>query len=360
MRDAAAFLQKHSQQIVEKALPARARAQHAFLLVEQSARARLSQAAGDVCERLAGACFEAGCPHAVGQTQSVHHEFERQFGGRDGACVLNESAVVGGFEVTHWVLVAHLAHDTLGSGEFAVGAGTNAKVIAESPIVEIVATARARAGEGRSFIMLETGFGQTGFDRLLHVGSGVIVGQGWGRAMERRVGFEREVVAGEVFGTKRQRGVEISERFSEALLRQGIHQVKVYAFEVVERDADCAARFHAVVNAAKGFEVRVVEALYADGQAVCTRLAEGAEACGFKGPGIGFKGDFGICRECGVARDCIDHSSETGWRHQTWRAAAKEHGVYRTPGKLWRTGVEILDDCVDVALLQARTVLAFA
>ena len=97
------------------------------------------------------------------------------------------------------------------------------------------------------------------------------------------------------------------------------------------RDFDRAPGLRVVVDTAERFEVRRVEALDADRQAVHARGAKAAELVRFERAGIRFQRDFGVRRERQRARAPqtarVDRRAPTAAR----RAAAEEH-AYRRAG----------------------------
>src|SRR5699024_12608913 len=79
---------------------------------------------------------KVGHRHAVDQAQCVEHVFERQLVGGDQLGAVGARRVVGGVQVG--ARVASLpapVHAAGGIGQFAVGAGADAEVVAELPVV---------------------------------------------------------------------------------------------------------------------------------------------------------------------------------------------------------------------------------
>ncbi len=203
-------VQKHFQQIIQEALALQRGAQRVAADLKQAAVARGDHFGLDDIERDAGARFHQIGGDAVDQAQAIHHEFEGQVGHAEALLGLHEIAMAVGGQVGARVLVAHLADDAGVAGELAVGAGADAEVVAEGPVVEVVAAALAGLGEGRGFVVLVAGLGEHRFNELLHVGGEVVIRQ-FGRraAVEGRVGFQREVVAGQVLRRERHGGLQI-------------------------------------------------------------------------------------------------------------------------------------------------------
>ena len=86
-----------------------------------------------------------------------------------------------GGEIAAGVAGAGGAHDAAVAADFAVGAGTDADVVAELPVVEVVAALPAVFGEGAGFVAFEAG-GKQGVVHGLFDGVGsVFFGDAGGR-----------------------------------------------------------------------------------------------------------------------------------------------------------------------------------
>jgi hypothetical protein len=71
--------------------------------------------------------------------------------------VLDEAAAVVGGEVGGRVLGAGFAHDAFVGRQLAVGAGADAEVVAEGPVVEVVPAFAVGLGEGGGFVVAVAG-----------------------------------------------------------------------------------------------------------------------------------------------------------------------------------------------------------
>ena len=69
-------------------------------------------------------------------------------------------ARLGAGQVGRRIAQPHLAHDPVRKAELAVRAGADAEVVAELPVVEVVARAVAGARIGRDLVALEAGRGR--------------------------------------------------------------------------------------------------------------------------------------------------------------------------------------------------------
>ena len=84
-----------------------------------------------------------------------------------------------------------------------MGAGADAEIVAEMPVIQVVPTLLARLCEGRSFVIVETGGGEPCLDGFLHVGTQVALGELRREGGKTGVRFERQLVAGKVRRGKR-------------------------------------------------------------------------------------------------------------------------------------------------------------
>ena len=85
----------------------------------------------------------------------------------------------------------------------------------------------------------------------------------------------------------------------------------------------------AVVHAADGLQMLVVEALHADRQARHAGGAVGAEAVALEGAGVGLERDLAIGRELQACAQVADQAVDASGRKQAGRTAADEDAVHR-------------------------------
>ena len=98
-------------------------------------------------------------------------------------------------------------------------------------------------------------------------------------------------------GTPANALLDVGERRVERLPGQAVHEVEVDVVEVLLRDPDRAPRLVRVVDAAQRLEVRIVEALDADGQPVDPRGTEVAELLRLERARIRLQRDLRIRRD---------------------------------------------------------------
>ncbi len=202
--------------------------------------------------------------------------------------------------------------------------------------------------------MLVAAPGQQRFDRRLHRRSRVIVRQLRREAVEIRVGFQRQVVGREMRRREADGRFDICARLRQCLLRQAVHQIEVEIIEVRMRDFDRAPGLCIIVNAAERFEMRGIETLDADREAVDPGRPELPEFLRLERARIGFERDLSP----GVERQPRAHRRQNGvdalCRKQARRAAAEKHAVdFASPHQRQRL-LEVGDQRRNILLLGKR------
>ena len=305
---------------------------------------------GDAGGRDAGALLQQGGRHAFVQAQRVHHKFKRQiFGGNafalDGLCRL---ALHGG-QIIVGAAAAGGALDMGGVGNFAVGTGTDAQIIAKLPIIEVVAAGLAGAGKGGSFIVVKAGIGQGLVHGIFNILCGIIMRQaGRRRVAEGRVGLHGEVVGADVACAGGEGGVHILPRRFHILAGQGIHQIDVYPLKQCQRRIDGGQRFMAAVDAAERLQRLIVEALYADRQAGDAGIFKAAKLCFFKRARVGFERDFGLRLQGHERAHAAEQALDGSRLKQAGRAAADKDGFHRSPPNIGQLGLQIKQQRIDI------------
>src|SRR5205085_10945951 len=97
-------------------------------------------------------------------------------------------------EVVARRLDALVARHAVGEADLPVGAGADADVIAELPVVQVVPAATPGPGKRRGLIVLVAGTGQCFFHGKLHIGAVIVLGQGRRATVERRVRLDRQLI----------------------------------------------------------------------------------------------------------------------------------------------------------------------
>src|SRR5712691_1758600 len=145
--------QEQLQQIVQEALP-QIRRPDAFVVADdQPARLGLSQRLFRGRDLQARALDERADRKALGQAQRVHHELEHEISAFDVMALLDRAALGDALEIFLGLLPAHGPGDAIAKAYFAVGARADAEVIAEAPVVEIVAAFASRPRPGRGLVV---------------------------------------------------------------------------------------------------------------------------------------------------------------------------------------------------------------
>ncbi len=131
------------------------------------------------------------------QTQTVHHELQRQFSAGDRLAAAN-TGVAGIFQVvpgmpdfpgTDYVVGQ-------GSGDFSVGTRTNTQIVAELPVIEIVPALPLPQSVGGNFILPETFLGQQVLTVSLFKIGLFVVRQGGGILVEIGIGLQGQLIQG--------------------------------------------------------------------------------------------------------------------------------------------------------------------
>ena len=199
--------------------------------------------------------------------------------------------------------------------------------------------------------MVEAGPGQLLESTQFHHRRAVVVGQRGRVVMEQGVGLQRELVAGQVLRLQGDGLFEIGLGLLQVLSRQCEHQVDI---DIVETGLAC--RFEGtqsllpVVDTAQRFEMPVVEALYADGQAIDAGLAVSAEM-GFVGAvGVGFQRDLAGRMDRQTGAQAAEQPVNGFGRKQRWRAAAEKDAVDAAAPDQRQFVVQVLEQGIDIGL----------
>ena len=247
------------------------------------------------------------------------------------------------------MLGAHLPHDAIVEAQLGMGAGADAEVVAELPVIQVVATGVMGTRIGRGFVVLHARFGQPCLDRQLHVSGQVVVRKVGRRSVtEWRIGFEREVIGREMWRLETQRSLDIGHGLGQRLPRQGEHQVEIEGVEMRGGEFGRATCLAVVVNASERPQMTRVEALDAERDARYTRFAETGELGGLHRAGIGLQGDFRTGHQLRQGAHAGEDTVDPLRRKQAGRAAAEEHRVDFSPPDVGQRAFEVEQQRVDV------------
>jgi hypothetical protein len=306
--------------------------------LDEAARLRLAQRLFRERDLQAGALDEQGDRDTAGQPQGVHHELEDQVLAPDLAAFLDGTAFARSLEVLLGLLPTGAARHAI----------RKAEVVAEAPVVEIVAALAPGLRPGRGLVVNIAGPRERRGDRFLHRGGGIVVGQRRRVPEEVRVRLDREVVEGQVRHARRDRRGDIRARLVRGLARQRVHQVEVDVVEVLARDLDRAPRLGLVVDAPQRRQVPGIEALDSDREARHAGVAIAAELLRLEGPRIRFQRDLavGVQGEPGAERR--DQRPDRLGGKQAGRAAAEEYARDWPPPDLGQRLLEVAHQSVHV------------
>jgi len=126
----------------------------------------------------------------------------------------------------------------IGIGELAVGASTNAEVVTELPVIQIVSAALAGLGESGNFIAFKAVLGQQGKPGLFGVGHLVAVGLFRWVVIKGSVRLDGQLIPAQVGRPQRHGLLQVRQRFRPTLPRQTVHQIQI---EIIK--AGAASRF---------------------------------------------------------------------------------------------------------------------
>src|SRR5690606_21246727 len=113
---------------------------------------------------------------------------------------------------------------------------------------------------------------------FLHVSDTFVIRQAWRTTIKLGIGFNRELIPGEMRWSAINCLAQIRQRIVETLLRQTKHQIEIEVVEAsVARDLRCAQRFVAVMHSPETFQLRRIKTLNAYGKAIDATSTIGTE-----------------------------------------------------------------------------------
>src|SRR5438094_874639 len=218
-----------------------------------------------------------------------------------------------------------MPRDAPGEAQLAVRAGADADIVAEFPIVEVVAAAMPRPRESRGLVMPIARRAEHLLRCQLHVGALVMLRQLRRLAPEHGVGLDRQLIGRDVRRAQAHGLLDVGPRHRKRLARQPVHQVEIHVVEALERHSDGAPGFVRAVDAAESREHAIVKALHADRDAVHARLPEAGEARRFDRARIRFERDFRARLERQARAHAGKQRLDRSGREQARRAATDEY-----------------------------------
>src|SRR2546427_13261190 len=122
---------------------------------------------------------------------------------------LHRTALGDALEILPGLLPAHGSGDAIARAQLAVGARADAEVIAEAPVVEIVAAFAPRPRPSRGLVVDVAALGERRSDRILHPRRRILLRQLRRVAVEKRVRLDREMVERQVRRAGLERRLDI-------------------------------------------------------------------------------------------------------------------------------------------------------
>src|SRR6185312_6836417 len=158
----------------------RSRAQPLRISVEQTSPSRVGDRVRDDRERQPRPLGEERRGYAVGKPQRIEHELERQIAAPNARLFLDRRSLRDAFEILLRLPVAYLSYDAVRKRQLRMRAGADAEVIAEAPVVDVVAAREAGLRVRRRLVVLVAGAREHRDGRILDIRRRFVVGQ-WRR-----------------------------------------------------------------------------------------------------------------------------------------------------------------------------------
>src|SRR5262249_33839378 len=172
--------------------------------------------------------------------------------------------------------VADLAQYALRKRELRMRAGSDAEIIAEAPVVEVVPALAHRERERRGMVEgvahRAGGRFERALDRVADFGRRVVVRQRRRITVKERIRLDREVIEGKMRRTVAERDPYVRASVVRRLPGKRVHQVEVDVIEDRERSGGRGMRLALVVHAPQSLEVACLEALHPEREPIHARL----------------------------------------------------------------------------------------
>lgn len=116
--------------------------------------------------------------------------------------------------------------------------------------------------------------------------------------MKLGVGFQRQLVPGEMLRRQGNGLLEICQSQLRGLPGQAMHEIQIEIIKArLTRLGHRVKRIFTAVNAPQGLELFLMKALDTQRKTIDTRLSVGRKAAPLEGPWIGLEGDFNVSGE---------------------------------------------------------------
>ncbi len=229
------------------------------------------------------------------------------------------------------------------------------------PIGEVVSAFDTGEGVVADFVSPVSRVGEDVSGRAHHFGVGVVVDGGEITAGESGghggAGFVGQRVCGDVFDGEVECVVEVPFPVVERLAGDGVDEVDADSGDAgISGECDRAGDGLGVVPAAECFEVRGIEGLGADADAVDAGVGECAHEFGGRGFGVALDGPFGPVGEVEDIGDMVEEASPEGDGQEGWGAAADKYRSQRAALGPGCDGLEVAGECVGEGIFPALVV----
>ena len=208
-------------------------------------------------------------------------------------------------------------------------AGTDAQVIPVQPVIDVVPAATTLKGEGRDLITPIAVACQHLHTGLVNVIDQLVLRQLRRLAMEQGIGFQGELIVGEVAGGRGKGPFQFLHRGVQGLAREAEHQVQV---DVIESGrAGLFNRRQALLDAVyapERLQTLIVHALHPQRQAVDPGLGIGPEVAAVDGARVGLQGDLHIGPQAQSGPQLGHQPCHGGARHQAGCATAEKDATH--------------------------------
>ena len=240
-----------------------------------------------------------------------------------------------------------------------MGPRADRQIVAETPVVEVVNAALAGFGPGGDLVALVTRVAKPAAASFLQGGEHCVLGEPGPLAVKPRIGFDSELVPGQVGRPGGQGLLHIGQALRQRLPGQSVHEVEVVAARPGRAGGgDRGPRGAAVVEASETPEAGIVKALDTQREARDPRPRVAGEALSFHAAGIGFQGDFRAGFQGRASADTLQQARDGRDAEQAGRAPADKHGDQLTGASArFQLRVEVPQQDADVGVLGDRSPL---
>ena len=245
---------------------------------------------------------------------------------------------------------SHLAQHPVREAQLAVGSGTDAKVVAKLPVVQVVAATVPGSRIGTHLVALPAAGGGACTEQVEHLAGQVHVRQFGRPARKRGVGLQRQLVERKMRRRQRLQPIEFLRQPLQGLTRQRVHQVDIEGVEGGAGLLDGGLRLIGVVHPPQGPQRRVGKTLHPHRQAGDARRAIAAEAVAFEGAGIGLERDLAARFQRQASPQIAEQGRNGFGREQAGGTPTDEHGHHRPPPDQRQGGLQVGTQRVDIGL----------